>query len=668
MEPVNALAVRQMPRAHLQQPITNTRLQGLLQVQVGQPVFGNAVGMVIGQTFNNIVNHGPSRVILEDLIGFGGLRTAFDLSRNWMYGTEETHGTNTSLARERVFREVGNLFATNFLAGIAMYQFAKWAGNEHIGKQFASTETLEYFQKLVHQIDNQGVIGTGATQSFRQAFADTLFRDVLPSSLTAKTQTVTSELITELFTDLDDTQRKRAFDAFSISTKQTLGFDHQLTRKLAHYSKDPNKAIDKVVKELDYYIGHKKWAAKNPDLHQKYTTLRNSIKSSSQLIDDAAETLAKMIDPKADSFGVKLEIQGAKVLEKDLHKFSLNTLLDDAFQYVKSVEARQVVSGEPINSAKALLNNTKKFKKWGMPIAFGASVVLTVVVPLLNKLLTMKVDKISSYPGEIGLREMEGVNDQAGWFERYMPYITNNLKKGNIGPLLASLIPLPFAIGMVDNAKLMNGKIDIKMPWAKGFGKRFARMFQFRKVFPYVPIQQLTALCALVSSARIWTARDKIEARERYVDSYGGWALWIGVLPNIKNWVKTKLDKAGKTAFKGRELNEIIRFTADKDLVKNTLKHNTRLENYIFLPLMLFTMGVAEPLIALKWTESQVKRTYGSLKDKKWLSIGQRLGKRAVHPEAINTIPHIPMVSSHKELMPKPNSTISIQHHGKARA
>lgn len=670
MEPVQlTMAVRQMPRAHLSPPPQQAGVQSSPQLQLGgfssgkthekntlyggqnqlTGTFGNGLGVALGQTLHNIVNHGPSRVILEDLIGFGGLRTGFDLSRNWIYGTSETQGANTSLARERIFREVGNLFATNFLGGVLMYAFAKGGGNDHIGTQFASMQTTDYLNKLVASIEKNAHAKPShtSTQSlnFRSSLIDAMSKDIL-ADLRPQQRVSVNNKLEELFKQLDGPQREASFEQVSTELEKELGSDHKLTRKLKKLSNNPSNALNKLAKELDYFIEKESWVKKNPTEFTAYKKLRNLIQSSSQLIDDAAEELIGLVNTKANSFDIELHLSEAKNgASKDVHTFKLNTLIEDAYEYTKSVEAQSKVTHNPLHSAKQLLKKTEAFKKWAFPLAFGASFVFTVVVPLLNKMLTRKVDNIESYPGEIGLRDMEKVNNKdKGWFEKYMPYITNNLKDGNPMPLIYSLLPLPFATGMVDNAKLMGGKWDVKMPWAKGFGKRFRRMFQFRKVFPYVPVQQLTALCALVSSARVWTARDQIEARERYVDSYGGWALWIGVLPNIKNQIKNRLDKIGKTAFNGRDLNEVVRFTKDKDLIKSTLKKNKVLESYIFLPLMLVTMGIVEPLIALKWTESQVKKIFGNLNDKKWLQIGQRLNKRAVpnHAQQVHKVQQVP--------------------------
>lgn len=654
------------PSTRLNRPQGN--LLALNQQHRSGANFGNALAMggflggsSLGQIWANILSNPNSRLIFEDVIGFGGLRTTFDLSRNALYKDSTVKGANTSLARERIFREIGNLFATNFLGGLIIYQLAKLGGKAfdkaHLGKQFASIETIDWFNNTL----NHQKFKANPT---RQGFIDAMSEQLAHTYQSAQSKTIQSYL-EQVFDRLSHAEQSKSAQVLRQKIETELGSGHKWLEKFDQQAtKHPEKAINQVAKDIAYQIKRhtprekqvwykrllgiklKPASPESAKLVEQLSRIQQSFKTSGAVIEDAAVNLAKAINPNATSFDIKLNALEAdtKAAKQYAHYFKLDELLTDTKHYLGRIEegVSQSSARSWKHTAEGLAKRTHQFTKWALPVAFGASLVLTVVVPLFNKMLTRKVDKIKTYPGEIGLREMESVNTgEKGWFETYMPYIAKATKKGNYIPFLVSLLPLPFALGMVDNLKLMDGKLAMNNPFKRGFLRKAARMFQFRKGFPYVPAQQLTALCALVSSARIWTARDKIEARERYVDSYGGWAAWIWALPNIKNAIKKGYDKlapAKKTVLMkkvgdlttARTGTEISRFFADKpELIKRTLRKNKVIGEYIFLPLMLLTMGVAEPLIALKWTEAQVKKIFGSMRDKKWLAVGKRLTRRS---------------------------------------
>ncbi len=88
------------------------------------------------------------QMIMEDFVGFGGLRSLFDLSRGHIFGTGIL---NWPAASERLIREGASIFTDNMLSGIVAQWIGKAfdGGGKSFSNGFTDYPTLEAFQKAV---------------------------------------------------------------------------------------------------------------------------------------------------------------------------------------------------------------------------------------------------------------------------------------------------------------------------------------------------------------------------------------------------------------------------------------------------------------------------------------------------------------------------------------
>jgi hypothetical protein len=289
--------------------------------------------------------------------------------------------------------------------------------------------------------------------------------------------------------------------------------------------------------------------------------------------------------------------------------------------------------------------------------------VLTLSVPLFNHWVTRKVDDIDYYPGEIGLptgkraqtqslqsnqiaesnpwgaavpldvpafqgslrvgeefsaflaakakatQALQQGGNQAGEEKRpFAPYVREALKDGNPLPLALTLLPIPFAVGMFDTVKR-----QFLNPFAKGFGGKWLKMYDFTKGFPFTTQQQVASLFALLIGSRLANARSGNEFRERLVDSMLGWGIWILATPFLKEQFAKRLDPTGKTLWKTVDGQFKLRSMAEAEKLldpKLAAKTAGRLK-WIGRGSTLITMvllGIVEPLLAILWTKHRSER------------------------------------------------------------
>ncbi|MEB3029894.1 hypothetical protein VJI72_08895, partial [Parvimonas micra] len=69
----------------------------------------------------------------------------------------------------------------------------------------------------------------------------------------------------------------------------------------------------------------------------------------------------------------------------------------------------------------------------------------------------------------------------------------------------------------------------------------------FSKKLPFTGTQQMAAGFAVLITARLLGSRSDNEFRERLIDSFAGWGLWIFGTPLLKKGIAWLSDRSGKT-------------------------------------------------------------------------------------------------------------------------
>lgn len=457
-----------------------------------QSAFGRPT-MLVDQTFRWLGANRTREMLVEDLVGFGLLRTGMDLFRGYFYGTNNNTDTrlNIPLARERLLREVGSIATDNVSSGVAAYLLAKfWLDrkNKAYSGRFSSFQNLETLQSLSHKSNNP----------------QDLLKQLPPSA-------------TDNFSEL------RA-DA------------------------------DILITELKKKTGDKNWS----------------------------------------------------------------------------------------KQAQILITNTLKAKRIQMS-CLGVGIGLTMAVPYANHWLTRRINQIDYYPGEIGLKNMTPKNPSASpspvqltfqqahqprgfsaflqaqkntlktpiqsWSEKTFPYLSDSVKNNNYWPVVATVLPLPAALGLFDTVRR-----QFNAPWKKGFLTQLRNLYEFGKGFPFTTQQQMASMFAFLIISRLASARSGNEFRERLVDSFLGWGIWILGTPLIKRAVAQYLDRnqgtqllkqtSGQWVVKTRQEIE-QRLTGS--VLQKTLKAHIWLQAGSVLTTMVL-LGIVEPYLAMLWTKKRSQK------------------------------------------------------------
>lgn len=661
----------------------------------------------LGHSAQHIMEQRSTRVIAEDLIGFGVLRTLFDLVRGFFYSDDPNKGffqtigdnirdfrrgesdndalVNKSMARERIIREGGNIFSANFLGGLAFATIA-WSANQ-LGKgtmaqQHASLETLEVFAHVLNTSANQ------------QEFIDNIATYLAKGDSDKAAQL--GEQLTQLAEKTSTKQRQNHLNALRQMARSHIQGEMvanhppdvqktwgTLANKLNRLLKDEpltnprriNKRIDKLKRHLGWAMADYDKAiqrGKNLPANEVLLGLAKGwdekIITNNSAVNASAKAITHILDPNATTF----DLQHTLPTTNDPHRFNVSTLATDISEFLnRAGHAAEQKSTNWQKAAQGLVKRTQRLAGWATPLAYAAAFTFTVLVPVFNKKYTEKLDNTESYPGVKGLKELKPVNEgKKGFFEEYLPHVTAEAKKGNYWPLALGLIPLPLAAGLVNNHSLNTG--DLKNVWVnpfKNFGRKLLRMFQFRKGFPFVSVQQIAALCATVMCARMLTVREGTEGRERLVDTYAGWALWIAAIPNLHKWIAGRIDKARGTKLTKhlpngarvmREGNELATFFK-KNTVAATQKILKPLDKWTF-GIMVALMGIIEPLIAIKWTEHQIRKEQQQGKsDTPNIPSGVGTLPQAINhrPSGVSQLNSLPRNAGVNPLVWPPNPTIA---------
>jgi hypothetical protein len=360
-------------------------------------------------------------------------------------------------------------------------------------------------------------------------------------------------------------------------------------------------------------------------------------------------TQSKSIDP---SYSVLL----AQTLHKtdfDLpHNLKLPDLLED-LRLFKAHLSERLGSGKTqgfgnnpgwTSVAANSVKNTLQAKNWKLS-ALGLGLFATAMVPLLNVKLTKALYKINIYPGEIGLgdnqnpqalEEVSGLpqKKKSNWsfknLAKHFPYVSKEADQGNIVPLAFALTPLVFAAGLFDtvNRRWIN-------VLAKDGLKQLRNAFDFQKGWPYTSQQQMSSMFAMLITSRLLCARSDNEYRERFIDSFAGWGLWIfgtpiikiafsklldkGLMPGISETClltppgkdkprirsNQELDLLAKSLSQAAKTGDLLWVDGKKitsEMIQRSRKANIWL-SAISMGTTIVGLGIIEPLVGMLWTK-----------------------------------------------------------------
>ncbi len=428
----------------------------------------------------------------------------------------------------------------------------------------------------------------------------------------------TLELFKELTGQVKATDSATAKKEFLAALKSKMGTIHN------------ENAFDRILNQA--------WESGKNKAPKPQTTLTNLMNwaqgkedpTTVKALNNATE-FTKAINPKAESFTHKLGNQ----------EFCLQGLLDDVSrfsQHMTEAAASQTKQGSWKTLAERSIAKTLTAKTWRIPLSLGAAMAATFTVPFVISSATKKIWKIESYPGEIAFQKKnEQLQKQQGqqksFWERHFPYISSSLSQHKWWPLAVSLLPLPLAMGLVDTEKISIATALFK----KGAVKAWLKMFDFKKLAPFTGQQQMAAVFALLITSRLLNARTDNEYRERLVDSFAGWGLWILGTPIIKRFASMVSDKmAGTTLVKTPNWNPLkvelrtkdeiskllqagsqlestgVRKTLTSDILKKTYTANVRL-GMISTLATIGMLGVVEPWIGIKLTQRNERKKQAKL-------------------------------------------------------
>jgi hypothetical protein len=467
-------------------------------------------------------------MIIEDIMGYGILRSGMDYIRPWIYGRQQhEHDGQSSVpkklkgnmpaARERILREVASIATDCISPGIIAYGVAKLADNRS---------------------------GQGLSRSMINDDTLRVFRDILANSSSRK------------------------------------DFAHSLAKHITENQHKPG----------------------SPDV---LSLVENSILNTRQKPTEAALAIAKQL--------------GRRQLDVKLgpHWFELDAVLSDAKQFLAMTPKNNRFRDKGLK----LIQSALKASPWKVFAGVGGALFLTFAVPYMNVRITRKLDKLVSYPAEMGLRKPVHVEENSTQNIRFS-FVHRQLKEGKYLPLITSLIPLGVVIGALDTVKLSNGQwrkafMNPFKGGLKGFIQHQTRLNQFSKSFPFTSQQQIASLYAALITSRLLFSRSDIEFRERLVDSvFLGWMVWILGTPFMKRTLSGISDKRNGTMLLKQVGNTLkMRTEAEvKHLLPKGAKQLKTLASRIrinagSLATTMVVLGIIEPLIAMKWSMWQAKRT-----------------------------------------------------------
>lgn len=498
--------------------------------------------------FQKGLNTRTKEMLLEDLMGFALLRTGIDLYRQRIMGegTRDKHG------------------------------------HEELNIPAARERLLREVSSILTDNVSGGIF----------AFAIAVLANRFTGAKNLS-QHFVSEQSLALFSDIVGKLPSSAFSSHNA-------FEEALIKSLAKEFNIPQAELCEVYRDYSAQAG-------------------KVAKQGSQLLSEREGKIARLIrknNPRGESFSLARQGIIQPGVAKNLFEFP--ELLEDTRHFLNKLPKTD--TGRTIETvAQKLLADSGRLNKLqylGIALALG----LTMLVPFTINAMTRHLDGIANYPGERGIRDMKQVNpnDHEGpgntWLEKHFPYMSELIQRKS-PILLLPLLPLALAMGLFDTRALSRFafKEAFNAPWKKAFIPRLKEMYQFGKGVPFTTQQQMASCFAFLIFSRMVTARSDIEFRERSVDSLLGWTTWILGTPILKRGLSRLLEKqmAGTRLFNRsgvlRTRAEIEHFPIAGENRSRSLSAHllTRFSSVIFT---ILTLGILEPVAAIKWTAHQGKK------------------------------------------------------------
>lgn len=538
------------------QPISRD-LQPQKQPQKKPVRFGNTggsggVGGITGAAdtlFRAFQNSRGKEMIVEDVVGFGVLRTGMDLGRNKMYGDDSL---NVPAATERFFREITSILTDSVLGGVVAYGLSKlWFDrkNQAFSGKFIQYPSLELFQDVVK------------AESFKSAANHDEAGRIFIEELMKRTDKIEN---------MTDTSKiKQALStAWTHETQQTSG------QKMTS------------------------WFRANPNAKTFNSQGKNFIEA---------------LNPEATDFDWKFNTKGGAKPETFAVNDLLDDVNRFGQSMKNAWTNKATSNPNWQDMAKKALNRTITAKNWSIPIGLAAGMGATFAMPIFSNAMTKKFFGIDYFPGETSLRknkpdaaqpDPKQSLPQKSMMERYFPYVTQATQNGNLLPLGFALAPLIAALGFVDTYK--RELINPLKRLTQGQGT-LKKLFDFTKAAPFTSQQQMAAMFALLITSRLLSSRSDNEYKERVLDSALGWGAWIVGTPLLKKGL-SKLSTSElfnpNGTLKSREAIEAFATGAARNKM---LAANIRIGIFSTLATMGI-LGFGAPLAGIKLTQWNEKR------------------------------------------------------------
>lgn len=395
------------------QPISRPPQPKRPPVRFGSSGGGSGLGGATGAVdtlFRLFQNSRGKEMIVEDVVGFGVLRTGMDLRRNKMYGDDSW---NVPAAAERFFREISSILTDSVLGGVVAWGMGKAVfdrKNRAFSNEFIQYPSLELFQDIV----NSGALKSAKTaEEAKAAFSKALAGRVVAGNQSSPKVDKLADIIKE---------------AWSVD-------------------KPPQTKLEKGTS----------WLRANPN---------------AKTFNEKGKAFIKALDTKAADFDWKFntgkagkpETFAVNELLDDVNRFgrSMGKAWDNK------------LANNWHDLAEKGLKRTLTAKNWAIPIALATGMGATFAMPFLSNFLTKKVYGIDYFPGETGLKKNQpqqaNANDtNKGFMERYFPFVSKATKDGNPLPLGIALLPLVAAVGVFNTASLKFGIPKTKNAFRKLF-------------------------------------------------------------------------------------------------------------------------------------------------------------------------------------------------------
>lgn len=374
----------------------------------------------------------------------------------------------------------------------------------------------------------------------------------------------------------------------SFASVETLDFFQNLAKEAKVTSEET--FIESVAKQLDTTNWQKvaEW-------------LKQGVRDPKQHADEAAIRIAKHL--KQEHFDVKL-------LD---NYFALPQLMKDISKLFETV-GRKAYQGVWHEQAIQVIKRSVQSNWFRIPAGTAIGLALNIAAPHFIHRFTAKHDNISDFPGEMGLRKMktEAQADQKPktFLQKMFPYASQSFKKGNILPLLVSLIPLPLILGLVNPEKIPTaGWKAARNKLGPGYLKRLGSILQYSNHFPYSGAGQMAILYSVVLGGRMMTARNAVEFRERVIDGFLAWITWILATPLLNKKIAQHWDRTAGTQLTKNVGGEVLLKTRGEieQLIKSPGK---TLNKFVWIkPISIVStillLGVVEPYLSIRLTEWQ---------------------------------------------------------------